>query len=167
MPRLLIDRLQADCVSQFRAAAVIRDRDAWHLARAGRGTAAIYLWGYAAEMTLKAAWFSLLGFSENRPIDRTDLRTALATAKAHGITWPQEEPLHAVHCWAQLLVHHRANLKRGYTSAGFSAEILRQSDRVYERWRTILRYKRNRAYPAEVQAVAESARWLLYNSLQL
>ena len=73
MPKLLVDRFTADSVGQFRAAAHIRNEDAWRLATSGRGSAAIYLWGYAAEMLVKAAYFHLIGFAENRAISLPDL----------------------------------------------------------------------------------------------
>ena len=61
MPRRLVDRCQADSIREFRASARQRYEDGLALAGAGKGTAAIYLWGYASEMTLKAADCMLAG----------------------------------------------------------------------------------------------------------
>ena len=58
MPRRLLSRVGRDTVREFRAAAAERYLDARLLAREGRRTAAIYLWGYVAEMYLKAARIS-------------------------------------------------------------------------------------------------------------
>src|SRR6202008_2021190 len=68
MPRRLIDRCQPDSIREFRASARQRYEDGLALAGAGNRTAAIYLWGYVAEMTLKAAYFSLFGLAEHDAI---------------------------------------------------------------------------------------------------
>src|SRR2546421_3835698 len=65
MPRRLIDRCQPDSIREFRISARQRYQDGLALAGAGNRTAAIYLWGYAAEMTLKAAYFSLFGLADD------------------------------------------------------------------------------------------------------
>jgi hypothetical protein len=70
MPRRLPDRLQPDSIAGFRAAARQRSLDAIALQAAGRRTAAVYLWGYVAEMILKAAFFEVSGFAEDQPITR-------------------------------------------------------------------------------------------------
>ena len=61
MPRRLIDRCQPDSIREFRASAQHRYNDGLALSGLGNRTSAIYLWGYAAEMTLKAAYFSFFG----------------------------------------------------------------------------------------------------------
>jgi hypothetical protein len=164
LPKLLAERLAADSVRQFRVAAQLRCEDAWRLFRANRGTAAIYLWGYCAEMTLKAAYFTLLGYPERQPILLRDLRLAVANAGTCGIQWPPGGGFHAIFHWARLLVEHRNRLGRPYASPAFGDAVVRHSQSVYERWRETLRYKTNRAYPFEVAAVAHSTTWLLENS---
>lgn len=167
MPKVLADRLTVDSISQFRIAARIRSEDAWQLAAAGRSAAAIYLWGYTAEMTLKAAWFRLLGYPENRAISFRDLEAArtLATAR-YGIAWPGRN-FHAVVHWAELLLQHRIALGRSYPDPRFGRTLIEHSQSVYERWRETLRYKKNRAYSFEVATVGASAQWLLHNSDRL
>ena len=166
MPKLLVERFTDDSVAQFRAAAHIRNEDAWHLARSGRGAAAIYLWGYAAEMTVKAAWFELLRFPEHRAISLSDLRQAKQVAVGtYGIPWPGN--LHHVVHWAELLTQHRIASRRYYSDPDFGRRVLDNCQRVYERWRETLRYKKNRPYPFEVHAVAASTQWLLGNTLRL
>jgi hypothetical protein len=68
MPRRLIERCQPESVCEFRASARQRYDDGFALAAAGNRTAAIYLWGYAPEMILKAAYFSLSGLGEHDAI---------------------------------------------------------------------------------------------------
>jgi hypothetical protein len=134
------------------------------LAAQGHGTAAVYLWGYVAEMTLKAAWFTLLGFPETRTITFQDLHSAVQLARNYGIAWPGRN-FHALSHWAQLLVQHRIVVKGGYPDPQFGASVQEHCDRIYDRWQETLRYKRNRAYVFEVQAVADSTEWLLSNRL--
>jgi hypothetical protein len=89
MPTRLLSRCQPDSILQFRAAAMQRADDALALAAAGRRTGAIYLWGYAAEMVLKAAYFSSLGPPETQIITwRGDLRPAIDLGRSMGIHWP-------------------------------------------------------------------------------
>ena len=68
MPRRLLERCRPDSIREFRAAARQRFDDGLSLAAAGRRTGAIYLFGYTAEMILKAAYFSLSGLTETDTI---------------------------------------------------------------------------------------------------
>ncbi len=161
MPRLLVKRLGDDTINRFRAAAVARNLEAEYLARAGHGTTAIYLWGYAAEMTLKAAYFSLLGFDGQQKITRADLEAAKNAAKRNYQI--DLGNFHNVFHWAKLLIQDRIALGQGYARPGFGLEVAKRSESVHFRWRETLRYKTNRPYAFEVKAVRESARWLLYH----
>jgi len=165
MPKLLVQRFAADSISQFRIAAVVRDQDAERLATGGHHAAAIYLWGYVAEMTLKAAWFALIGFQQHQAITVSDLNWARTSAKQSRIPWPGN--FHALENWASLLVQYRITLKGPYPDPKFGDNVLLHSRRVYARWRETLRYKKNRAHPAAAKVVRDSARWLLYNSRRL
>lgn len=168
MPKLLVDRFTDDTIRQFRAAARIRNEDAWRLSAAGRGAAAIYLWGYVAEMTLKAAWFELAGFAPDQAVGPRDLRAAVKLAETtYGIHWPVQGRLHAVWHWAQLVTLHRMAAVGGYADPSFATAVVDYSRWVHERWRETLRYKKNRPYSFEVRMVAESAGWLLANFRRL
>ena len=169
MPRLLVHRLKNDSIREFRAAARIRNEDAWQLALAQRAAAAVYLWGYVAEMILKAAWFDLEGrLRRDDPITFGDLRRAVDLAtNAHQVSWPVQGRYHAVSCWAQLLTKHRMVIGKPYPDPDFASEVERHSCRVYDRWRESMRYKQNRPYPSEVRAVSDSVEWLLSNARRL
>ena len=131
-------------------------------------TAAIYLWGYAAEMTLKVAWFRLIGFPDTKPILSRDLADAVTQAtKVYGIPWPPYGKYHAIWHWAQLLKTHRESLKGPYPDPRFAAALLSHSQRVYNNWREVLRYKQNQAYLFEAQTVRDSTQWLLQHRDQL
>jgi hypothetical protein len=163
VPRLLVERFIDDSISQFRASALIRNEDAWELYYRGRFTAAIYLWGYVVEMTLKVAWFSnVLKYDDNKILKRLDLQQAGELAKkSYGIPWGG---LHDIEGWAGLITKHRITNGNYYTNSDFGTQVLLQSQTVYSRWRETLRYKKNRAYIFEAETIAQATRWFLLNS---
>jgi hypothetical protein len=165
MPKLLADRLADDSIHRFRAAALMRNDEALALLSSGRHAAAVYLSGYVAEMTLKAAWFALLGYDEDAKITPNDLRAAVKLAQSnYAITFPN---LHGVWHWALLLSRHRMTLGQGYADPAFGLEMVEHSQRIYTRWRETLRYKTNRPYRSEVDVVRDSAQWLLDRAIEL
>lgn len=168
MPKLLVSRFTDDTIRQFRAAARIRNEDARGLAAAGRLAAAVYLWGYVAEMTLKAGWFSLIGFAENQGITGANLRTAVDLAENQcQIQWPKQGRYHAIPYWAQLLSVHRMAIGNPYPNPQFGVDLEKHSWLIYDRWRETMRYKTNCPYRREVDVVSDSVQWLLRNSRRL
>ena len=167
MPKLLVRRFKPDTIRQLRVAAQIRNEDAWTLAREDRSAAAVYLWGYVAEMTLKAAWFTIEGqLDQDETIKTQDLRRAVKLAKnRYRIPWVGR--FHAIRHWADLLVEHRIAIGKPYLNGGFATDIQDHSRRIYDRWRETMRYKKNRPYRREVRVVSDSAQWLLSNSRRL
>ena len=164
MPRRLPERCVPDSIREFRAASLQRSIDATTLADAGRGTAAIYLWGYCAEMTLKAAYFRLLGFSRGQNIGILDLNNAKRAAADVGVTWPKTQNLHAVSLWAQLLVSTRASkLNWSYHDQLFGSRVLSSGLSIGMIWRETLRYHKNIAYAHELSQVRSASQWLMKN----
>src|SRR5262249_5750435 len=126
MPKRLLERCRPDSISEFRAASRLRFQDGLSLAASGRRTAAIYLWGYAAEMTLKAGYFQAIGFPMTRHITPADLRGAVANAPRLGFSWVGN--LHSLESWAQLLVNTRASLPGlAYPILGFGNQVVIKS----------------------------------------
>ena len=72
MPKHLLETLVRPSPG-FREAATIRFDDG-PTSRPKESAGAIYLWGYAAEMTIKGAYFAALGFDENWVITFKDPR---------------------------------------------------------------------------------------------
>jgi len=155
-----------DCIREFRAAANERFEDGMTLALGERRTAAIYLWGYAAEMTLKAAVFAVNGFDAEKTISIADLAWAKNKAKDLGIIWTVN--YHNLYAWAELLVTIRATtMDLGYPSASFPTELLDRCGSLQRLWSEVLRYHKNRAYVYELADVREATEWLLANSAEL
>src|SRR3954471_35739 len=89
MPKRLLTRCRPDSVREFRVSARHRYNDGLTAAAGGRGLAAIYLWGYCAEMTLKAAYFSLLGVGEATHLQTgLHMNPAIRLGRGLGIAWP-------------------------------------------------------------------------------
>lgn len=163
MPKTLLDRCQPDSIREFRHAAEERFQDGIVLATAGRRTAAIYLWGYAVEMTLKAAYFETSHFLIDQVITLQDLQQAMATAVQLGIHWPGN--LHRTDAWAQFITSMRSAVPaQNYRVPGFGSRVLAHALTVAQYWRETLRYRKNVAYWYEVERVWTSTEWLLEHS---
>jgi len=166
MPKRLPLRVHAHTVRGFRAAAAERHRDAGVLAAHGRRTAAVYLWGYVAEMVLKAAYFSAFGYRPDEAITRADLEAARRLAPSVGLTWA--ENLHNVHAWGQLLVRTRAGVPGlAYPNPLFPSRVAATTFRIAQLWSEVLRYHENVAYTHEVRRVADAVGWLFDSSGEL
>src|SRR5437899_6607599 len=109
MPKRLPARWRPESIREFRVSAQRRFDEGMALAAGGHRTGAIYLWGYAAEMTLKAAYFAVIGLAEREPITWVGhLQPAIARGIGFGIAWPPQGAGHNVRAWAELLVAERA-----------------------------------------------------------
>src|ERR1700722_9567363 len=136
MPRRLVDRCQPDTILGFREAAQHRFNDGLVLAAEGRRTGAIYLWGYAAEMTLKAAYFALAGFADTDVITwHGHIGPAISRGKALGIAWPPQGAGHNVRAWAELLVKARASTPARAYAIHIGLEVQTCGQRIRELWR--------------------------------
>lgn len=164
MPRRLPDRWQPECIREFRASARQRFDDALALAAAGRRTGAIYLWGYCAEMLLKAAYFAVIGVADTDPITwNGDIVPGINRRRiTFHIVWPHPGQGHNVRAWSELLVLERVALAMGFPRR-FEREVQRQGQRVGQIWSETLRYHKNLAYLHEVTQVREAAEWFLVN----
>lgn len=114
--------------------------------------AAIYLWGYVAEMTVKAAYFAVVGFADTQHITLPDLHAARLSAPHFGVA--PFGNLHDIRAWAELLVATRASLPgHGYAIPGFGNTVVSVARRVHGLWRETLRYQKNVAYEYELSQV--------------
>jgi hypothetical protein len=165
MPKWLPDRCRSDSIDEFRLTAPIRHLEGVTLAANGHRTGAVYLWGYAAEMTLKAAYFAVDGLAANDVILPKHLYQAIDKAKKQGIAWPDK--LHYLPGWAELLVATRTTKPGLAYPAGFANEVIQCAQRIFQIWREFLRYHKNVAYEFEVTKVRENTEWLLTNSHNL
>jgi hypothetical protein len=165
MPRRLLDRWQPESIREFRASARSRYEEGLSLAVEGYRTGAIYLWGYAAEMTLKAAYFTLMGRPETDVLTwGADINPAIAGGFVLGIAWPQQGKGHNVRAWAELLVLRRATMPGAAYEAAFGRKVQEHGQNIGQLWNETLRYHKNVAYLHEVRQVRNSVEWLMTNS---
>jgi hypothetical protein len=165
MPRRLPARWQPESIREFRASARQRFDEGMALAAAGYRTGAIYLWGYAAEMTLKAAYFSLLGRGETAVLTPGgDIGPAINAGRGMGIAWPNQGQGHNVRAWAELLVAQHAATPGAAYPHPFGQEVQACGQSIGQLWSEALRYHKNLAYLYEVRQVREAAEWLLVNA---
>jgi hypothetical protein len=171
MPRRLLDRCQPDSIQQFRAAARKRYDDGLALAATHQRTGAIYLWGYTAEMVLKAAYFAFIGLAENATItvhgQQSHLSQAIQRGRSLHIAWPNQGAGHNIRAWSELLIAARASSPTTAYPSSFDLEVQRYGQRFEPLWRETLRYRRNQAYLYEVKQAREAAAWLLSHSSAL
>ena len=167
MPKLLANRLRLDSIRGFLTAAALRYDEGWGLAEKGHRTAAVNLWGSAAESVLKAAWFRLKRFNHAQTIGLTDLRNAKNEATdLLGIAWPSGG-LHNIDSWARSIAAFRGAYGPAYATPYFAPLLLYQATTVYSRWNESLQYKSNVAFDHEVRSVAKSVSWFLSNASKI
>jgi hypothetical protein len=153
---------------EFWAAARQRYQDGLACAAGGRRTGAIYLWGYSAEMALKAAYFTLTGVGETVHLTMAiHINPAIVHGRnIRGIAWPPQGQGHNVRAWAELLIAERAALGVAYTPEN-ARNVQVCGQRIGLLWSETLRYRRNVAYEYEMTQVREAAEWLLTNAALL
>ncbi len=164
MPKILPDRWQPESIREFRASALERYNDGLASAAAGRRTGAIYLWGYCAEMLLKAAYFPLAGIAEDAPLSwQQHILPAMNRGRnSFQIHWPYPGQGHNVRAWAELLVAERAVAGAAYPPS-FGTDVQRSGQQTGSLWSETLRYHKNTAYAYEVTKVRRAAEWFLVN----
>ena len=122
------------------------------------------MWGYCAEMTLKAAYFSITMGEFDLIEWSPHIQGAINHGKTtHGITWPNPGKGHNVRAWAELLVAERATIAGKVYPADVGRQIQVSGQRVGLLWSETLRYHKNVAYMHEVTQVRLSTEWLLAN----
>lgn len=119
-------------------------------------------------MTLKAAYFALIGLGETDVIRWPNhLLPAIERGRAMGLAWPKQGAGHNVSAWAELLVAERALSPATAFVAPLDLNVQRCGQRLWQLWRETLRYHKNNAYLYEVRQVREASEWLLANSDRL
>ena len=157
MPTTLADRLGFDTIAGFERSAPKRLEEGDFLAERYRLTA-IYLYGYAAEMILKAAYFKNLRLSPVAEIDRDTRNRAMAVARLLKLT--SGDP-HDIPGWARLLVRYKEDLGRVAYEPKFSRKIVANAQTIYENWRPEMRYRSMSPTANNVFEVRTAAEWLI------
>jgi hypothetical protein len=145
-----------DTLQSFERARRERFWDGGALWVAQRLHGSVYMLGYHAEMTLKCAYFRLLGVALTSQLD---IRTgALHAKKALGVKTPDEN-FHSVRFWRHAILALR-NDKNSPLNAALEADLIAYVDAVYGRWRVEMRYQVAQTAAPDVEAVAGAVDWL-------
>ncbi len=159
------ERLSPDTVARLERAALKRFETAEILRVQRRHLAALYFYGYSAEICLAAACFRSLGFSANDIIDRDTRRRRMAQAKLLKLMNNDPHPLVG---WARFLEWKRL-LLGGLTQQDQQRlkEAINKATLIYSFWRPELRYKVIEITDAQLQRVHPAAKWLVDNQMKL
>ena len=168
MPFAAALRARPHTVGRFRLAAWGRYREAKELALAAIQQndpalrhGAIYLFGYVAEMVLKAAYFRLCPTADpSGEIGVSDMHAARTRATNHfGVLWPGTN-LHYLPGWVHLLTLERQAAGRPYPQQ-FAIAVQSNTSDIALLWQEVIRYYDSSPSLAEIGAAHASARWLI------
>lgn len=154
-----------DCIQEYEQARSDRLWDGTSLWSWDRDPGAVYILGYAAEITLKCAYFRFSGFTIAQPIGHAELHTEKARAPLLGVTVPHEV-FHSVKFWGELLVARRRVIARALPPA-LEAELRAAVDAVYDCWWIEMRYKRGYSSRADLLRMQAAVDWIDRNYVTL
>ena len=163
MSKKLADQLGEDTVFRFVRSAPMRLAEGDVLSEK-HPLAAIYFYGYAAEMTIKAAYFNNLGFSQLTEIDKDTRNRAMADARSRHL---MESHPHDILGWARYLVWSKANLHTPAYEPKLGIQIITHATSVYDQWRPQMRYRNTVPSSEIVPVVRAAAAWFVANYLKL
>ena len=167
----LAERLSPDTVAKIERAADQRFLTAELLRTHKRRLAALYFYGYSAEMWLSAAYFRSAGFGPHKPIDRDTRHRRMASARqlrsASGAVLMNSDP-HLLVGWARYLERQRsASGALAAAAAERLKEAVNQAITIYNYWRPELRYKVVDITEAQLAVVRGAVTWLKDNHNRL
>jgi hypothetical protein len=131
------------------------------LAAAGRRMGAMYVWGYSAEMCLKAWYFEETAMAATHPVTPAHLKMAKQRAKI--LATKVFENLHDLVAWAELIRAEHSYLGRPLAPL-FGNQLVATAQDVQLSWREFLRYHDNVASAREADAMRESVAWIVARS---
>jgi hypothetical protein len=165
------ERLAPDTIAKLERAAQHRFITAEILRTKKRRLAALYLYGYSAEICLCAAYYRSSGLPANTAIDRDTRRRRMAQARqlrtASGEPLMNSDP-HPLVGWARFLQWQRT-LRGGLTEQDerHLREAINKATLIYQYWRPELRYKTVEIAEQLLQEVRRATQWLVENQKQL
>jgi hypothetical protein len=153
-----------ETLQEFNLAADDKYWEGMDLLNAGKNSGAVYMLGYCAEMTLKAALFYLKNAS---PLDEVQqlLNTLQANMKQHpvqAIQYILPEGNHSLRYWAILLEEQRKTLGCPFSGA-YGLEFAATTERLYNNWTVKMRYRHVVASSDEALRFVRDVGWLRTN----
>lgn len=165
------ERLAPDTINRLERAAQHRYCSATILWKEKRRLAALYLYGYTAEICLATAYFRSAGFSSNAEIDRDTRNRRMAQARLlempNGQKLMSHDP-HPILGWARFLEYQRNFVDNlAAQERQKLREAVNKAALIYSYWRPELRYKVVDIGDYQLQKVQKAAKWLLDNQPHL
>ncbi|MBY0524615.1 MAG: hypothetical protein K2R98_14520 [Gemmataceae bacterium] len=153
-----------DTVDDFERAAIQRFAEALHLANHFPG-GAVYLWGYVAEMYLKAATLRLIrGGATTAPIDPVERDAVEKMIKKDLKLHPNYAQLvrgqHNFLGWAHWLVLNKPIISGAPYPLQFGQDLIASAEAVYNIWDPNMRYHELAVTPAALAVVRTATEWL-------
>lgn len=159
----LRDRLPAhETITEFEIARLDRLRDSLTLRARGRRLGAMYLLGYFIEITLKGAFFRLLGFRVSEPIRKRELKAAADIAANDLGVRLNTEGYHSLQFWALAIIALRDHIGNPLPS-GVLSELNWRSQRMNSHWTSSMRYSRDVTRREDWNRLWADAHWLNAN----
>lgn len=160
----LAEHLTPDTISQLERAAELRHDDGLSLLHVKRNLAAVYLFGYSAEMCLAAAYFRAVGFAAKRVIERDERLRHMARAKnlkdADGNPLMNSDP-HPLVGWARFLKWQHTGSKISAAEMRRLNDAIGHAEMLYKHWRPELRYKLVEVTAPQLAEVSKASTWFL------
>ena len=154
----LVRRAGSDTLGKLESAARLRYREAQALQAQGEQLGAIYLYGYSIEIRLKVAYYRTIGLGPATVVSNLHRKPAEDAIKNLPALPAGTSPGHHVVGWARLLEQTRASQGSPMDSSMVTA-MHRHADNVFQCWVEFLRYRANKPYNQELQAVVDAAKW--------
>lgn len=155
------ERLSPDTVTRLERAAVQRFDSAEVLGTSDRRLAALYFYGYSAEICLAAAYYRSAGFRPDQSIDRDTRQRRMTQARQLGLMSSDAHPLIG---WARFLEWQRnAGDSLTDSTAQRLREAVNKASEIYKYWRPELRYKVADIPKDQLNVVRRAACWIKDN----
>lgn len=141
MPLPAVGLYPPDTIGGFELAARQRFKEGDGLRATGYDGGAIYLYGYAVEMVLKAACYRLLGLGMHTPVEyaRAIVEGWIGEFALSVIT--KKIQAHDLDAWATGLIWFRDNIHGAPYPTGFSLALGTNKDVVLQYWIPGMRYQ--------------------------
>lgn len=142
-----------DTIDGLERAALLRYYDAQHLLGfSGRRAGAMYLLGYSVEMSLKAAYFRLIGVNPAETVwERYSAIVGLPPATIRH---------HRILDLGRLLLYER-QVRSLDLDPVFEGQLQRHTSVTELHWRETLRYRSQTPTPLEASELDEAATWMM------
>jgi hypothetical protein len=132
----IIGKIGPDTISRLTRAAERRCVEADWLATGRHYQAALYFYGYAAEIVLGTAYFRMKGYTATQPISPQDLDRTLKLARVRSLMPDKTHPLDG---WALLLIEEKSQLHPPAYQKRFELMLRDRAFGISDNWSPKLR----------------------------